>query len=67
MSSTSKEKNTGYLGLDLGIYSSSKVIRNTLANDSQNKILELKPDQMTSTDWDEVLGQIIKYKNNITF
>jgi len=66
MSSISNEKYTGYLALDLGIYPYSKVIRETLEKESQNQILELKPDQMTDTDWDQVLGQIIKYKKCIT-
>lgn len=66
MSSTSNNKNTGFLALDLGIFPSSKVFRKMLESDSQLQILTLKPDHMTSTDWDQVLGQIIKFKKCIT-
>jgi len=78
MLSTSKDINQAeidYLMLDLGLFTASKKLRNSLLEQqkSQSKhdnnnitIMDLKTKPMSSAEWDTVIDNILKAKRCIT-
>jgi len=68
MSSTSKQSENCLI-LDLGLYpTSSEVLKALKANheDKDVQLLKLDPKEMNTSDWDHVLGLVIKNKKIIT-
>ncbi len=73
MSSTSKDinqYNIDYLVLDLGLYSSTKDLRQLLVNQQEQNnnviIMDLNTKLMSTAEWDAVLDNILKAKRCIT-